>query len=76
MMTQFGWESLAEGSSKAKLAMMYLALHGLVCILVWSDIQWSAPSSLKQPESETASYQMLRQLNLWSHLRPVAMADF
>ena len=36
MMTQLGWESLAERRAKAKATMMYRAVHGLVCIQVWS----------------------------------------
>jgi hypothetical protein len=36
MMTQLGWESLAERCAKAKVTMMYRAVHGLVCIPVWS----------------------------------------
>jgi hypothetical protein len=36
MMTQLGWESLAERCAKAKVMMMYRAVHGLVCIPVWS----------------------------------------
>ena len=36
MMKQLGWESLAEHRAKAKAAMIYRAVHGLVYIPVWS----------------------------------------
>ena len=36
MMTQLGWESLAERRAKAEATMMYRAVHGLVCIPGWS----------------------------------------
>ena len=36
MMTQLGWESLAERRAKTKATMMYRAVYGFVCIPVWS----------------------------------------
>ena len=82
MMTQLGWESLAERRAMAKGTMMYRAVHGLVCIPVWSYLTLVISATrgnivkvfIQYCRTTAIQYSFPDTARLWNSLHPDVVA--